>query len=130
MLQVHHLRKTYGAAVVLEDISFVLNDGERVGLIGPNGAGKSTLLRCLVGDEQADRGQIVLSPSGARIGYLPQALAEHDQRSISQVLDEVETRLRPAAVLGGLGLGDAAYYFDVVLYLLLISSLSVKSHHT
>src|SRR5919198_5734781 len=73
MLQVQNLRKSYGAATVLADISFIVNDGERVGLIGPNGAGKTTILRCLVGQEQPDAGTITLSPPGMAIGYLPQA---------------------------------------------------------
>jgi ATP-binding cassette, subfamily F, member 3 len=73
MLQIHGLRKDYGAATILSDISFTINPGEHVGLIGPNGAGKSTLLRIIVGQERPDAGSIGL-PNGARIGYLAQAL--------------------------------------------------------
>src|SRR5438067_363773 len=56
MLQVQRLSKSYGAAVVLSNVNFVLDDGEHVGLVGPNGAGKSTLFRCIVGQESADAG--------------------------------------------------------------------------
>ncbi|HLZ31216.1 MAG TPA: ABC-F family ATP-binding cassette domain-containing protein [Chloroflexota bacterium] len=119
MLHVQHLQKSFGVAAVLSDVSFVLNDGEHVGLIGPNGAGKSTLLRCLVGDAQPDGGSIVLSPVGERIGYLPQAFAEGDHRTLGQVVADAQADLRAAeaefgyhpgyaradAVLDGLGLG-------------------------
>ena len=47
MLQISHLAKRYGDDVILEDVSFVVNPGDRVGLIGPNGCGKTTLLGCM-----------------------------------------------------------------------------------
>jgi ATP-binding cassette subfamily F protein 3 len=96
MLQVQHLRKSFGATTVLDDVSFVLNDGERVGLIGPNGTGKSTLLRCVVGEEQADAGTIVLNPPGARIGYLAQAFGEGDRRSVGELVADAQADLRAA----------------------------------
>jgi ATP-binding cassette subfamily F protein 3 len=93
VLQVQHLHKSFGVA---SDVSFVLNDGEHVGLIGPNGAGKSTLLRCLVGAEQADGGSVVFSPVDARIGYLPQAFAEGDRRTLGEVVANAQADLRAA----------------------------------
>ena len=96
MLQVQNLQKSYGVATILSDVSFVLNDGERVGLIGPNGTGKSTLLRCLVGLEQPDRGSIVLTPVGAHIGYLPQAFGEGEPRTLGQVIDDALADVRAA----------------------------------
>jgi ATP-binding cassette subfamily F protein 3 len=96
MLQVQNLRKSYGAATVLADVTFIVNDGERVGLIGPNGAGKSTILRCLVGQEQPDSGAINLSPPGAVIGYLPQAFAELGDRSIGEIVAAAQAEVRDA----------------------------------
>ncbi|HEY3062359.1 MAG TPA: ATP-binding cassette domain-containing protein, partial [Chloroflexota bacterium] len=88
MLQVQNLRKSYGVTSILEDVTFVLNDGEHVGLIGPNGSGKSTLIRCLVGDEEPDSGSIVVAPPSARIGYLPQSFAEHNERTVADIQAE------------------------------------------
>jgi ATP-binding cassette, subfamily F, member 3 len=96
VLHVQNLHKSYGAANVLADITFVLNDGERVGLIGPNGIGKSTLLRCVVGMEQPDRGSVVISPPGARIGYLPQSFADGDERTLAEVIAEAQQDLHVA----------------------------------
>ena len=73
MLNIHQVKKSYGASTILDGVSFVLNKGERVGLVGPNGVGKSTLLRLITGAEQPDSGSISLAP-GARIGALHQAL--------------------------------------------------------
>ncbi|HEU4326656.1 MAG TPA: ABC-F family ATP-binding cassette domain-containing protein [Roseiflexaceae bacterium] len=86
MLQIHGLRKYYGAAEILSDITFLINDGEHVGLIGPNGAGKSTLLRCIVGQEQPDAGSIVRTPANLAIGYLPQALDALHGQTVAAVL--------------------------------------------
>ena len=104
MLQVQHLRKSYGATSVLEDVSFVLNDGERVALIGPNGTGKSTLLRCLAGVEEPDAGRIVFSPTDAIVGYLPQDFGSGERRRIAEVVDAPSA----GAVLAGLKLDEVS----------------------
>jgi ATP-binding cassette subfamily F protein 3 len=94
LLQVQNLSKTYGAAIVLDGVSFVLNDGEHVGLIGPNGAGKSTLIRCVVGEEHPDGGTVALSPAGATVGYLPQALGASQQgRSLGEAVTSARAEL-------------------------------------
>ena len=56
MLTVNRISKTYADNVVLRELSFVVNPGERVGLVGPNGSGKTTLLRILARQETADAG--------------------------------------------------------------------------
>ncbi len=73
MLHVSHVSKSYGITTILDDVSFVLNRGERAGLVGVNGAGKTTLLRILAGIEQPDAGFARLD-ARATLGYLPQGL--------------------------------------------------------
>lgn len=90
MLQVRDLTKSYGAATILAGITFILNDGEHVGLIGPNGAGKTTLLRCILGLEQPDSGTIVRAPTTLTIGYLAQALSLATHSRIGDYLDAAQ----------------------------------------
>jgi macrolide transport system ATP-binding/permease protein len=93
LLAVRNITKSYGAIQVLQSISFIINEGDRVGLVGPNGVGKSTLLRLLTGQEEADSGGFVLAP-GIEPGYLPQSTPDFDGRSIQDLLMESLGHLR------------------------------------
>jgi ABC transport system ATP-binding/permease protein len=65
------LTKAFGATALFREISFTVNDGDRIGLIGPNGAGKSTLLKVLGAIEDADAGDVAVRKR-ARVGYVEQ----------------------------------------------------------
>ncbi|NLT96115.1 MAG: ABC-F family ATP-binding cassette domain-containing protein [Clostridia bacterium] len=71
ILQAKGITKSFGTEKVLDNVSFIINEGEKVGLVGPNGTGKTTLLRCLTGEEQADSGEITLGHKYT-MGYLEQ----------------------------------------------------------
>src|SRR2546430_155050 len=71
MIQASNVSKSFGARAVLRDVSFVVNDGETLGVVGPNGSGKSSLLRILAGGLAPDRGSVAVS-AGARVALLPQ----------------------------------------------------------
>jgi ABC-2 type transport system ATP-binding protein len=58
VIQVVEVRKTYGATVAVDEVSFEVKDGEIFGLIGPNGAGKTTTMECIEGLRKPDRGKI------------------------------------------------------------------------
>lgn len=59
VLQMNHIKKSFGELEVLKDISLEVNEGEVVAIIGPSGSGKSTLLRCATELETADSGEII-----------------------------------------------------------------------
>ena len=83
--RVDHLKKSYGAKSLLEDVSFIINEGEHVGLIGQNGTGKSTLLSILAGVDFAESGDITTS-NDFRIGYLSQQPELDDEDTIFEAL--------------------------------------------
>ncbi len=60
VLRATNIRKTFAGIVALQEVSVVVDAGERVGLIGPNGAGKTTLFNCLLGVLRADSGTVVI----------------------------------------------------------------------
>jgi len=90
MLSVQNLTKSYGIEVILQDVSFNLNPGERMGLIGANGSGKTTLLRLIAGEEKADRGVIRFIPSSLKVGYLPQSVRFLPQDTLQSYLNRLQ----------------------------------------
>src|SRR5579883_279583 len=93
LLTTHNLAKAFGAITVLNDISFVINAGDRVGLVGGNGVGKSTLLQVLTGQEEADSGSFAFAPS-LETGYLPQTTPEFYGQTIEDLILESVGNLR------------------------------------
>lgn len=71
VLSAHHLHKSYGPRVVLDDVDVVIQPGERVGLVGINGSGKTTLARLLAGIEPPDAGSVAAKRE-ASVAYLAQ----------------------------------------------------------
>ena len=86
ILSANGITKAYGTDVILKDISFHINAGDRVGLIGLNGAGKTTLLNILSGDLDADSGNVFVS-NDTVIGYLRQ---NDDFTSENTVIEEID----------------------------------------
>ena len=72
-LLIEHLTKSVGSKVLFEDISFAVNEGQRIALIARNGIGKSTLLDIIAGKTDYDEGKITFR-NDLKIGYLPQAI--------------------------------------------------------
>lgn len=88
MLTVFSLTKSYNLQTLFKNVTFSLNQGDRVGLIGPNGCGKTTLLRILAGEELPDEGNISHSPD-LRIAYLPQVFDPDPALTIGKVIGEI-----------------------------------------
>ncbi len=75
ILQTEHLSKSYGGRQLFHDVTFRLEEYDRLALVGPNGAGKTTLLNIISGEDDPDEGRILFA-KGARVGYLEQEAIE------------------------------------------------------
>ncbi len=80
-LQVDRLTKSYGDRLLFADITFGVNEGDKIGIIAKNGTGKSTLLKIIAGKEDCDSGKIVFR-NGLRVGYLEQVPAMDGDLSV------------------------------------------------
>ena len=81
MVSVDGLAVEFGGTTLFSDVSFVINDSDRIALMGKNGAGKSTLLKILAGVRKPSRGT-VSAPKDTVIAYLPQHLMTEDGRTV------------------------------------------------
>jgi ATP-binding cassette subfamily F protein 3 len=81
MISIDSINVSFGSKVLLDDVSFLVNSRDRIGLTGKNGAGKTTLLRILAGKHKPSAGRVA-TPSDLSIGYLPQQMDVSDHTSI------------------------------------------------
>ena len=93
LLNMEGVRKTYGDRTLLDDVTFYMKQGDRVGVVGVNGCGKSTFLRLAAGKEKPDSGSVSYDPN-VRLGYLPQDPAYDPENT---VMEQVEAGLDPTA---------------------------------
>lgn len=91
VLAAHRAGKHFGERVLFEDVSFDIQEREKVGLVGSNGCGKTTLFRMLIGEEPLDSGDIVTAKD-TRIGYAEQHACAQSDRTL---WDEVESVFAP-----------------------------------
>ena len=100
ILSCQNIDKAFGTDVILKQASFHIEDREKAAVVGINGAGKSTLLKIIMGELEADSGQVVLA-KGKTIGYLAQHqdLSSHhtiyqELLSVKQDVIDLEARIR------------------------------------
>lgn len=109
MISVSQLSVQFGGTFLFDNVSFLVNTKDKIGLVGKNGAGKSTLLKILAGMQQPETG-IISIPSGGTVGYLPQEMvhnlgktvfdetatafveAKKLERKIQELHEQIETR--------------------------------------
>ena len=110
------LQKSFGPQTLFDDVSFLINKGERIGLIGKNGTGKSTLFKMIMGEEKQDSGTLS-TPKGYKIG----ALDQHIHFTQPTVIDECIEALPPEKqwdhykaeiILSGLGFSEQDFQKD------------------
>ena len=89
LLNMERVCKTYGDRTLLDNVTFFMKQGDRVGVVGVNGCGKSTFLRLAAGREKPDSGAVSYDPN-VRLGYLPQDPAFDPENT---VMEQVEAGL-------------------------------------
>ena len=83
MISLDNLTVSYGGWTLFDNISFLINPKDRIGLVGRNGAGKTTLLRIITGEQQPTSGSVTLN-GDCTIGYLPQTMRVADTTTLAE----------------------------------------------
>jgi len=95
MISAENLAVEFGGTTLFKDISFQINEKDRIALMGKNGAGKSTLLKILAGERKPSRG-VVTVPKDTVIAYLPQHLMTEDHRTVFEETAQVFNYIKEA----------------------------------
>lgn len=116
LIAADNVSKSYADKPLIDQVSFGIEEGERIGLIGVNGAGKSTLLKLVAGQEEADRGAIIRG-GGVRVHYSPQEpVFGVSETALSHVLQGDAAALEHEAknILTRLGITDFSAPVDIL----------------
>ncbi len=95
LLRAANVRLAFGSRTLFENLTFVIEEGERVGLVGVNGSGKSTLMKILAGQTRADEGELQVR-RGARVTYLPQEPDFPEGSTVESILTVADAPHREA----------------------------------
>lgn len=87
LVSVEKLKVEFGATPLFQDVSYVINDKDRIALVGKNGAGKSTMLKIIAGLQQPTSGTVAVS-GGSTIGYLPQVMVLSDEHTVREEAEQ------------------------------------------
>ena len=114
MLQINDLSLSFGGQELLDEISFNIHSGERIGLVGRNGSGKTTLFRLITGEVKPDEGRISL-PKNYTIGYLKQHLNFSEPTVLLEAClglpeEEKDQIWKAEKILTGLGFSDEEFH--------------------
>ena len=114
-LQVENISKSYGPKVLFENISFNINEGDKIALVAPNGTGKTSLLRILAGKDKSDSGGSIRFLKDIRIAFLEQEYGFDPENTVaSQVMDDdPDRRIRANKILTELGLDPGQKMADL-----------------
>ena len=93
MFSINNLTVQFSGESLFENVSFIINKRDRIGLVGKNGAGKTTLMRIITGRLSPEQGS-VSSPSDASVGYLPQEMQLHSRKKVLEETLEAFVELR------------------------------------
>jgi ATP-binding cassette, subfamily F, member 3 len=111
VIKINQLSKSYFNRELFTDVTFQMNAGDRLGLVGRNGHGKSTLFKLILGEEEADSGEIVI-PRNYCIGHLEQHIhftqpTILDEAALGLPEEEAHSIYKAEAILFGLGFSEA-----------------------
>lgn len=94
-LQIEDLTKSYGDRLLFADVTFGINEGDKIGLIAKNGMGKTTLLRCIAGQESVDSGTVTFT-SGLRMGFLEQSPQLDENLTVTEACLQADSAVTQA----------------------------------
>ena len=83
MISIEQLSVEFGVKPLFRNVSFVVNDRDRIALVGKNGAGKSTMLKIICGLQKPTEGNVAI-PTDTTIGYLPQVMVLQDNTTVKE----------------------------------------------
>ncbi len=97
MISVNGVTVSFGGYNLFDNISFLINPKDRIGLAGKNGAGKSTLLKILAGEQNASKGEIAM-PKSCTLGYLPQDMIHQHGRTVFEETESAYQEIKQLEV--------------------------------
>src|SRR5688572_28415331 len=92
MVNISEVSKSFGGRELFDDVSLLINRGDRIGLVGPNGAGKSTLFSMILRQQEPDKGEIT-TERNVTIVYLPQESAPAGEETVIELATAISPEI-------------------------------------